>query len=242
MPGQSKVASIQRECELPSAFQCKLPQATLSGDTGGPPIVVDDLEHGDTQMLARDGRQGAWFAFDDGSAGTRSEPSVTPGGAEGSASAICIDGECFTTWGGGIALDLNGPTSPRALYDASSYTGISFWARGSATFRAMAVDRYSDPAQSLCSGCYDHFQTPFTPTDTWQRYSFSWQQLKQQGFGDMQPNVCASELLALQFQWPANARFELCLDDVAFTTKTGTPDPNASGYGTECLRSRLACK
>lgn len=227
VPEQSKVATIQRECELPTTFQCKLPEATLSGDTGGPAIVIDDLEDGDTQILARDGRQGAWFAFDDGSPGTRSELSVKPGGAEGSSSAVCIDGEGFSTWGGGVALDLNGPTSPRAPYDGAGYTGISFWARGSAAFRAMAVDQYSDPAASLCSGCYDHFQAPFTPTDTWKRYSFSWQQLKQQGFGDMQPNVCASQLLALQFQWPANVRFELCLDNVAFTSATGTPDPNA---------------
>lgn len=226
VPGQNKVATIQRECALPTSFQCKQPESTLSGDTAGPAIFIDNLEDGDTQILSQDGRQGAWFAFDDGTAGTRSEPTVKPDGAEGSSSAICIDGEGFTAWGGGIALDLNEATSSRALYDASGYTGISFWARGSGSFRAMAVDQFSDPAASRCAGCYDHFQAPFTPTDTWKRYSYSWQQLKQQGFGDMQPNVCAAELLALQFQWSANARFELCLDNVAFTTKTGTPDPN----------------
>jgi endoglucanase len=228
VPGQSKVATVQRECELPATFQCKQPEATLSGDIGGPRVLIDDLEDGDTQIVAQDGRQGSWFAFDDGSGGTRSEPSVKTGGADGSASAICIDGQGFTTWGGGIALDLNGPTTPRELYDASAYTGISFWARGSATqFRALVVDKYSDPAPMLCSGCYDHFQTPFTAGDSWQKYEFSWSQLKQQGFGDMQPNLCAAELFALQFQWPADASFELCLDNVAFTTATGTVDPHS---------------
>lgn len=225
VPGQSKVATIQRDCEVAGTLQCQLPEATLSGDTGGPTIAIDDLEDGDTQILARDGRQGSWFAFDDGSAGTRSEPSIAPGGAAGSSSAICIGGEGFTTWGGGIALDLNRPAATRAVYDASRYTGISFWARGSSSFRAMVVDNYSDPAAALCSGCYDHFQAPFTPTEDWQRYTFSWKQLKQQGFGDVLPNVCASNVLALQFQWPPNAAFELCLDDVAFTTSTGTVDP-----------------
>jgi endoglucanase len=226
VPGQSKVATVQRECDLPDTFQCTLPEATLSGDTSGAPVLIDDLEDGDTQIVASDGRQGAWFAFDDGSAGTRTEPTVKPDGAQGSPSALCIAGEGFTTWGGGLALDLNNPLAQRALYDASAYTGISFWARGAGTFRAMGVDKYSDPAASLCSGCYDHFQAPFTATDAWQHYSFSWPQLKQQGFGDMQPNVCASELLALQFQWPANAGFELCLDDVAFTTSAGSSDPD----------------
>ena len=73
VPAQSKVATIQRDCELPSTFQCQLPEATLSGDTGGPRVLIDDLEDGDSQILARDGRQGAWSAYDDGSAGTRSD-------------------------------------------------------------------------------------------------------------------------------------------------------------------------
>jgi endoglucanase len=226
VPGQRKVATVQEDCGAPSAFQCSQPEATLSGDIGGPRVLVDDFEDGDTNILPTDGRQGRWFAFDDGSAGTRSEPTVKPGGARDSASAICIDGDGFTTWGGAIALDLKAPTNARELYDASAYTGISFWARGLPTrYRAMIVDKFSDPVPALCSGCYDHFQAPFTPSDEWQEYAFSWQQLKQQGFGDMQPSVCASEVFALQFQWPTNTMFELCLDEVAFTTASGTPNP-----------------
>jgi MYXO-CTERM domain-containing protein len=43
----------------------------------------------------------------------------------------------------------------------------------------------------------------------------------------MQPNVCAADIFALQFQWSGSAPFELCLDDVSFTTAAGTVDPGA---------------
>lgn len=244
VPTQSKVATIQTDCAAPMVKMCQQPEGTLSGDTSGPASLIDDLEDGDTQILAQDGRQGTWFAYDDGSQGTRSDLRVEPGGAEGTASAICIDGSGFTTWGGGIALNLNAPATPRALYDASAYTGISFWARGSATpFRAMVVDEFTDPAEGLCSGCYDHFQKPFTPSQEWQKFTFSWQQLKQQGFGDTQPNVCAADVFALQFQWPTNTSFELCLDDVAFTNAAapGGDEPSPSAGPTKLAVSGGGC-
>jgi MYXO-CTERM domain-containing protein len=124
--------------------------------------------------------------------------------------------------------ELAGSATP---YDAKAYTGIGFWARGSATrFRVMLVDRYSDPAGGVCTGCNDHFQHAFTPSEVWQKYTFSWKELTQLSFGDSQPNVCPSLLSAVQFQWSANDMFELCLDDVAFTTALGTPeDPLTPG-------------
>ena len=193
-------------------------------------------------VSAVDGRTGAWFDFDDGTAGTRTRPEVKSSGRPGSKNAMCISGEGFTGWGGGIGVSLLGENTSRMLYDASGYTGITFWARGSATqFRAMLVDKYSDPAASLCSSCYDHFQAPFTPSSEWKQYTFSWKDLKQLGFGEMQPNVCASGLYALQFQWSGAAPFELCLDDIAFTRATGsggdepsTPATSPSGGGCGC--------
>lgn len=104
------------------------------------------------------------------------------------------------------------------------------------------MDKYSDPAGGLCSGCYDHFQAPFTPSDQWQQYSFSWTQLMQQGFGDAEPTVCAKELYALQFQWPANASFDLCLDDVAFTTAAGTAPEAAASSRTLVAGGGCACR
>jgi endoglucanase len=226
VPGQAKVATIQQECGVPSTFMCAQPEQTLSGDTSGARIGIDDFEDGDLQISASDGRRGGWAAYDDESGGTRSDLLITSGGANGSKSSLCITGSSFATWGGGISMDFLNAGSARELYDASSYTGVSFWARGKgAQFRAMVADKYSDPGPMLCTGCYDHFSAAFTPGEEWREFEFSWNELKQQGFGDEQPSLCAAEVFSLLFQWPQNAEFELCLDEIAFTTVAGTTAP-----------------
>ncbi len=232
LPERSKVATVQEDCALPSDFDCDLPDATSSGDVSGPPSVIDDLEDGDTRIAERDGRQGSWFDFDDGSSGTRSGLELEAVGKE-HGTAACISGKDFTRWGGGFGFSLAEMAGQRQSYDASRYTGLSFWAKGSETqFRALLVDNYSDPGAQLCSGCNDHFQAPFTPDSEWQKVTLTWQDFEQQGFGDPQPSVCASNLRAIQFQWPANSDFELCVDDVSFTTPASTATTwSASGGG-----------
>jgi MYXO-CTERM domain-containing protein len=233
VPEQRKVATIQRNCTFADPFQCALPETTLNGNTSGPASIIDDFEDGDLEISRTSGRQGAWSTFDDGTAGMHDEPTLTSGGSHDSAKSLCIRGGGYTDWGGAVTLNLNDVAS-RDLYDGSAYTGISFWARGSATqFRALVVDQYSDPARMLCSGCYDHFQAPFMPNDEWQQYRFSWKELKQQGFGDAQPHVCPATLLALNFEWSTDSEFELCLDDVAFTTAGDGDDAGVAGAGGE---------
>ncbi len=219
LPDRAKVASVLAECELPSMFMCELQGHTMGGKTDGPLQLIDDLEDGDLSILTRDGREGSWFVFDDGSGGTRTELQIQPAERSGSKNAVCIEGSGFTRWGGGFGFPLSGQGGGRASYDASEYTGVSFWARGSSTqCRWMLVDKYSDPAASLCSGCNDHFNFRFTPSSEWQKFTFTWKQAQQLNFGDAHPSVCPTALYALQAQWPSNESFELCLDDIAFTT------------------------
>jgi len=223
LPELGKLASVQENCELPSNFECDLPESTLSGDTQGSKSLIDDLEDEDTQILASEGRSGSWFAFDDESSGTHSGVRIESAQRRGSSAAVCISGEDFAVWGGGMGFALAQMGSARQPYDASEYTGVSFWAKGSSTeFRVMLVDKYSDPGAGQCASCNDHFYGAFTPSSAWQRFTFAWPDLEQRGFGDAHPNVCPAELRAIQFQWPANEDFELCLDDIAFTTHQGT--------------------
>ena len=243
VPDRSKVATVQVDCELPDTFECTAGDATLSGDQSGPPSLIDDLDDGDDQILGAEGRQGRWFVFDDGSGGTRTDLEIGP--SEGSdGNAVCISGSGFELWGGGVGFPLSEMGSTRGAYDANAYTGLTFKARGSATrFRVMMVDEFSDPAGNRCSGCNDHFQYSFEPSADWQTYSFTWGDLAQLGFGDQQPRVCAAGLSAIQFQWLRDTEFELCLDDIAFTTPAGaTPAPSdtppatlrAAGGGCGC--------
>lgn len=226
LPARAKVASVQLECELASTFMCDMQEHTLGAKTDGPLRMIEDFEDGDLSILASEGREGSWFSFDDGSGGTRTAPEIVPAERSGSKNAVCISGSEFTRWGGGLGFALDGQDTARTSYDASAYTGVSFWARGSSTqFRFMLVDKYSDPAASLCSGCNDHFNFRFTPSNEWQRFTFAWNEARQNSFGDPQPSVCPAALYALQAQWPSNQSFELCLDDIAFTTDASVTLP-----------------
>jgi MYXO-CTERM domain-containing protein len=231
LPDRAKVATVQAECELPSStFECDLKAHTMGGKTDGPLSTVDDLEDGDMEILARDGREGTWFAFDDASSGTRTDIEISAAERDGSGNAVCLDGANFTRWGGGLGFPLSEPDTTRQPYDASNYTGVSFWARGSSTpFRFMLVDKYSDPTASSCSGCNDHFNFSFTPSAEWQQFTFAWREASQLGFGDPQPSVCPAALYAFQAQWPSNQSFELCLDDIAFTTDASVEPPATEG-------------
>ena len=229
-PSRSKVASVLAECELPNTFMCEMQDHTMGAKLDGPLRMIEDFEDGDLSILSRDGREGSWFAFDDGSGGTRTDPEIKPAERSGSKNAVCIDGSGFTRWGGGFGFALSAQGDARSAYDASEYTGLSFWARGSSTeFRFMLVDKFSDPAASLCSGCNDHFNFRFTPSSEWQKFTFSWNQARQNNFGDPQPSVCPTALYALQAQWPSNQSFELCLDDIAFTTDASVTAPEPEG-------------
>lgn len=237
LPERAKLATVQRDCSLPTTFDCQLPESTMSGDVTGRASLIDDFEDENTRILERSGRSGGWFIFDDGSEGTRSDLELSPSGRDAGKTAACIQGGDFTRWGGGLGFSLAEVSGARRAYDASPYTGISFWAKGSETrFRAMLVDKYSDPVAGECSGCSDHFQAPFTPSDEWQHFTLTWAEFTQQGFGDRQPHVCPLELRAIQFQWPANAEFELCLDDVAFTSAATEQSSGwtAAGGGCAC--------
>jgi endoglucanase len=228
VPGRTKVATIQTDCEIPSVFKCTLGPTTMSGNTAGPLSMIDDMEDGDLSILSRDGRQGSWLAFDDGS-GTRTDLKTQPVDRPGSKNALCISGQDFNTWGGGIRVWLNG-IDTRELYDASRYTGITFWARGLPTdFRINLVDDYSDPAGQKCASCYDHFHFTFTPNADWKQYTFKWSDAAQSGSGDPQPHVCPSAMYAMQFTWSANTAFDICIDDLAFTTSASSDVPVDGG-------------
>lgn len=240
-PGRSKVATVQTECELPTTFQCAVGGETMSGDVTGPLRIIDDMDDTDDRIHTKDGRRGGWFSFDDGTSGARTEVEFVASDRPNGGSAACISGQGYTRWGGGLGVRLNEDGGTASAYDAAAYTGVSFWARGSSTrFRVMLVDGYSDPLGAVCSGCNDHFHVTITPSSEWQKYTFTWDDFEQLGFGDPQPNVCPAALYSLNFQWLANDSFELCLDDLAFTTPAGTPEetsveaPRASGGGCGC--------
>ena len=190
--------------------------------------LVDDLEDEDDQILAVNGRQGWWFTYNDGTSGGSQTPAehalLTPDspGFESDFAARTF-GSGFTSWGASLAVELNNDGSTKATYDASDYIGVSFWARAAGTLpiRFMVADANTDSDGGICSSCFDHFGADITLSSSWQRYTFTWWQLAQQGWGDSFGALDFESLFAFHFQTQANASFDVWVDDLALIVGGG---------------------
>src|SRR5690606_22911079 len=189
----------------------------------GPAVLIDDFEDGDGAIVEHEGRRGAWLTYNDGSSGGAQSPApgfslvpAMPG--RDSASAARMTGSGCTSWGAGIGVDLNHDGSSKLPYDATAYAGITFWARASTAtnIRFNIADANTDPDGGVCSNCFDHFGVNLTVGPGWQRYTFAWSQLQQEGWGEARPRLDVAQLFALHFQVRPNQSFDLWLDDVAF--------------------------
>jgi hypothetical protein len=119
---------------------------------------------------------------------------------------------------GGMGLSF---TNPKRAYDASAFTGISFWAKGEGEshVRLKVPDVNTDPAGGVCTACFNDFGVDITVTPTWTRYTVPFASLAQlDGWGSPHPAaVDTSKLYGLQWQVvQAGARFDVAIDDVEF--------------------------
>jgi Carbohydrate binding domain (family 11) len=114
------------------------------------PLLIDDLEDGDSTIAPCGGRIGYWFVYNDygqknaqgvvstcmemppptASDGSNAFP-PTPGGNAGSAYSAHTNGSGCTTFGAGLGFDFHNVNLVSTPYDASAHHGITFWAKGS---------------------------------------------------------------------------------------------------------------
>jgi hypothetical protein len=225
---------------LAAGNRCAVPAQVFKG-MGNEPLI-DDMEPtpGETmechKIRAVDGRQGIWNFGKDA---TSPNGAVTfkleapgAGGKAGSTRAIRFNGQGLNGYGGYLAT----PLAP--CYDASAYKGISFWMKGDpakAPFVKVAIltpysslaDEGGKCVQGAGAGneCYDHFAVPlFRVASTWTRYSITWQQLGQAGWGQKIPTTVQpeKEIIGISFSpvWSndaaPNKSFDFALDDISF--------------------------
>ena len=205
------------------------------GGTTGPTdlSMIDDMEDMDGSILAADGRVGAWYTYND-TTGTQVPAAGTPDfqmsaltpprGASSNYGANTT-GSGFTTWGAGIGFDLNNDGTAKQPYDASQYKGITFWAKAGPTgiknIRLNVQDAQTAPEGNVCDktatkGCNDHRGTSLSLTADWKQFTFTFDSLKQLGFGMAYPTFQTNKLFAIQFQAGTKVTFDIWLDDIAF--------------------------
>lgn len=207
-----------------------------SGETGSgsdeieiePGNMIDDLEDGDPLILAANGRQGAWYTYNDESKGAEQLPPTpfepTAGGPGNSLFQAQTSGSGFATWGAGVGVDLNNEGDPdggdgiRMPYDASAYQGIVFHARGTVPIRVkllvegvVAVD-----AGGTCEDECDDAHGKIVPlSNEWAQYTVDFAEAFQEGWG-LEAAFDPATLMSVQFQVGAGMDFDYAIDQVGF--------------------------
>ncbi|KYF89304.1 hypothetical protein BE20_09425 [Sorangium cellulosum] len=212
--------------------------AATTGAGGGPQTLemIDDMEDNNNAILAAGGRVGYWYTFNDKTEGATQNPPPDPTGtgetpftmteldpARGQSKYAARSwGTGFTEWGIGFGFDLKSEDGDKTPYDASAYTGITFWAKlgpGSGTVTSIKIsDPGTDPVGGACTDKCDPWQWEFPATEEWQQFTIPFADMKQGGWGDPAgtTQIDATKLYSIQFQVGQADAFDLYIDDLAF--------------------------
>jgi hypothetical protein len=204
--------------------------ATVSDkDCTDPQFVIDDCEDDNNQVSTQGGRNGYWYTFVDKQGSTISPPAHTkflmsPGGAAGSKYAAHILGKMSANGDplfAGLGFSF---TDPKGPYDATSYTGVSFYAKVGAkstkTVRLKLPDVNTDPDGRVCKECFNDFGTDLTLTGDWKKYTIPFAAMKQmKDWGDPNPPaVNKAKVYGMQWQvTDTGVDYDLWIDDVRLT-------------------------
>jgi len=198
---------------------------------GGEDALIDDLEDGDGRLRLVDGRDGGWFVINDQTGTQLPAGAIVPEtgeGADGSEGFVRTMGQGFSGWGAAIGVNFHG--NPSCPYDASAFSGVSFYARGDSTISVQVSTAATvpiatggdgtcqKPGGSPDEGCYGTHRKDVELSADWQHYSLSWDELVQPSWGTpaaLEP----SRVIALQFTVLEDEAldFDFAVDEVAFT-------------------------
>ncbi len=233
--GPSLTALAMAGCAGASGAGAAAPGAPAPGPTTvsdkdcGPGYVIDDLEDDNNQLLLDRRRSGYWYTFVDKLGSSITPPTqsafiVSPGGARGSGHAARMMGKIGSAGqplfaGMGFSF-----LDPKAAYDASAYSGVSFYAKvgegSAASVRLKVPDADTDPDGKTCTECFNDFGADLALTDQWKKYTVAFVAMKQmEGWGAPRPQgIDRAKLYGMQWQVAApGASYDVWVDDVEFT-------------------------
>jgi hypothetical protein len=184
--------------------------------------VVDDMNDGDSFILFTNGRAGAWTTYHD--VQTPNGKIFPDGLLSMSYTTDVCHGYAARVVGGPYTLFAGFSAGVGGPYNASGYTGLSFWAMSSTatTLRVAFPDIDTDPAGARCdpsggsTGCYDHWGTYVTVSAGWTKIVVPFANLRQDGWGNLARTFRADTLFSIQFNIAApQSVFDVWVDDVA---------------------------
>lgn len=183
--------------------------------------MIDNMEDGNTSILPNGGRFGNWYPFGDGTGMVTLEMLPLSPKRVGSSTALHFTSNDFKTWGSGMGFDfLNTGTSDadKKPYDASAYSGITFWGKAAvATGVTMQLpDIDTQKAGKMCTTCDHHYGALVPFTTEWQRFVIRWSDLQLEPGTVPAPTAFASNgIIAFQLFFVSGKTVDLWLDDIA---------------------------
>jgi endoglucanase len=190
--------------------------------------VIDDAADTNDQIAVQDGRSGYWYTFVDSVGSTISPPAghkfiQSRGGAHELPYAARMMGRVSASGNpqqAGMGFNF---TNPRAAYDASKYTGVSFYAKagaGSQTrVRLDVPDVDTDPQGNVCTACLNDFGVVLELTDQWQKFTVPFAQMNQlEGWGSPQKDqIDKAKLYGIEWEVvQPGASYDVWVSDVEF--------------------------
>ncbi len=203
--------------------------AAVAGKECPVDFTIDDCEDGQNQVKVQKGRNGYWYTFLDKVGTTITPPAgktfiMSQGGPNGSAYAARMLGKVSATGDplyAGMGFSF---TNPKGQYDASAYTGVSFYAKvgpkGIKAVRLKVPDVSTDPDGKVCTECFNDFGTDLSLSTEWKQYVVPFSDMSQmEGWGAPHPKgIDKSKLYGMQWQINSpGADYDLWIDNVAFT-------------------------
>jgi len=179
-----------------------------------PADIIDDFEDGDFNVSPLGGRVGNWYVYGDGTGTLGFDVTGIARGA--SLKGIHTKGKDFTNWGSGMGVDMLGSKTP---YNASTHTGVTFWAKAAAAQAVLVVfpDIDTDPGGKLCTTCDHHYNKTVQVGTGWQRFVVNFADLVLESGTKPEPTMFKPDgLISVQFRFAPGQSYELFVDDLAF--------------------------
>jgi endo-1,4-beta-xylanase len=188
--------------------------SVCEGATAEASASVADFEDGSTS--------GWWDSYDETPSATHAPLAPEAPGAQGTALALHFSGTGYAGWGANFG------NTPGCM-DTSSFTGLSFYARGtSGAANELNVIAQVPEALPLSAGgdcvedCYSHPRTTITLTDEWTRYDLPFSQFQYPGWGV--ETAYQGTLMGFAFE-SAGPDFDVWVDELMLFTGAGAaPD------------------
>ncbi len=228
-----QACKVNNDCD---SYSC-VEQKCVAAVAYDPVNVIDTFDDSTNALPGNAGRRGSWYPFGDTSSSNQSFSIEFIPGGRGSANvyAAHTTGSGYTQWGAGIGVDFNAVGQAKYPYDASAYSGVTFWARtatSDTTGRALKVlfpdgNSVYNSAGGLThcqdiptvgatsNNCDKNLYATVTLAPEWKKFTVNFA-TDLESDGGYTTELALDQLVSIQFRTATGATFDYWIDDIVF--------------------------